>query len=167
MPKWVYCVTASHIHKSDLADAHFRFSRTSFSVDEDAGLLSGSITLDTSGQIDQEILVVVQTVAGTATGKYMHALDYYFYIPAVLFYWLQALYVINTAVPLPCTVQCISHFNLYSAIILLRIIMYNYIIVACIAYNYNDLHVMHNSLFSNLSDTFNYSRHSFGQFSFF
>ncbi len=70
-----YC--SSHIHKSDLADAHFRFSRTSFSVDEDAGLLSGSITLDTSGQIDQEILVVVQTVAGTATGKYMHALDYF------------------------------------------------------------------------------------------
>ncbi len=73
-----YC--SSHIHKSDLADAHFRFSRTSFSVDEDAGLLSGSITLDTSGQIDQEILVVVQTVAGTATGKYMHALDYFIFI---------------------------------------------------------------------------------------
>ena len=83
-----YC--SSHIHKSDLADAHFRFSLTSFSVDEDAGLLSGSITLDTSGQIDQEILVVVQTVAGTATGKYMHALDYYFYIPAWLYYLLIA-----------------------------------------------------------------------------
>ncbi len=76
-----YC--SSHIHKSDLADAHFRFSLTSFSVDEDAGLLSGSITLDTSGQIDQEILVVVQTVAGTATGKYYACIRLlYFYMPA-------------------------------------------------------------------------------------
>ncbi len=84
-------------------------------MDEDAGLLSGSITLDTSGQIDQEILVVVQTVAGTATGKYYACtrLLFLYTCMAVLFTDCK-LYVINTAVPLPCTVQCISHFNLYS-----------------------------------------------------
>ncbi len=50
--------------------AHFRFSLTSFSVVENAGPLIGSITLDTDGQIDRYIQVVVQTVvSGNAASK--------------------------------------------------------------------------------------------------
>ena len=63
--------TSPHIHNNDIfVDAYFRFSLTTFSVDENDGPLNGSITLDTSGKLDQQILVVVQIVSsGSAAGK--------------------------------------------------------------------------------------------------
>ena len=67
-----FCVLQlTHDNNDIYAVANFGFSLTSFTVVENAGPLSGSITLTTAGQIDREIQVVIQTVAsGSATGKY-------------------------------------------------------------------------------------------------
>lgn len=52
-------------------EALFRFTQTSYSQREDLSPLIGGIILDTTGEIDQDITVVVRTVpgSGTATGK--------------------------------------------------------------------------------------------------
>ncbi len=72
----LFILYGSHIHNNyyTYAEAFFEFSLTTFSVVENAGLLSGSITLSTAGQINQGILVVVQTVSnsGSATGNVTH-----------------------------------------------------------------------------------------------
>ena len=51
-------------------EADFQFTLSTFSAFENAGPLMGSVRLNTAGLIEEQILVVVQTVAsGTATGN--------------------------------------------------------------------------------------------------
>ena len=71
------CSPAHRNNCTCYAVARFRFSLTTFSVDENNGPLVGSITLDTAGQLDRAISVVVQTnPTGSAIRTYMcmHAL---------------------------------------------------------------------------------------------
>ena len=51
-------------------EALFRFTQTSYSEREDLGPLTGGIILDTTGLLEEEVRVIVRTVAtGTATCK--------------------------------------------------------------------------------------------------
>ena len=60
----------THTHLFHSLAANFQFTLSSFSVAENAGPLIGSVHLNTAGLIEEQILVVVQTVAtGTATGN--------------------------------------------------------------------------------------------------
>ena len=68
-----FCIISVYLqiqHFYPMTAADFEFTFSTFSEFENTGPLMGSVRLNTAGLIEEQILVVVQTVAsGTATGN--------------------------------------------------------------------------------------------------
>lgn len=88
--------------------ASFSFSQPTFSEREELGFLYGSVVLTTDGQIESDILVIVETVAeGTATGN-LH-LTYSRY--NIYYYSYRVVYIYNMFFKLKCHITRIHFYN--------------------------------------------------------